>query len=105
MRSTHAAALLASAIALAACAQRGPTGSARTASSAEPEIFRRVAGTWSDFYLYYLPSYRVKVRATYAPGAVAAQVIAEFAAQSAPAFAGNAESRTPIRRDGPERER
>lgn len=41
---------------------------------------------WSDFYLYYLPGYRVKVRSTYLPVASVAAAVAQFAVAAGPAF-------------------
>jgi len=41
---------------------------------------------WSDLYLYYLPGYRIKVRATYAPDSLFAGYIAAFATAAVPAL-------------------
>jgi hypothetical protein len=41
---------------------------------------------WSDFYLYYVPDYRLKVRASYGPDTAAAKSIARLAGTVAFAF-------------------
>jgi hypothetical protein len=47
---------------------------------------------WSDFYVYYLPDVRVKVRATYARDSIHAKAVADFAAAAAPALTGHVDS-------------
>jgi hypothetical protein len=53
-------------------------------------LFERQAGRprWSDFYLYYLPGFRLKVRATYAPDSALAAAVAQFASDAMPAITG-----------------
>jgi hypothetical protein len=43
---------------------------------------------WSDLYVYYLPGFRLKVRATYLPEPALAAGIAQFAASAVPAVTG-----------------
>jgi hypothetical protein len=53
-------------------------------------LFERQAGRerWSDYYLYYLPGFRLKVRATYPPDAALAAAVARFTADAIPAITG-----------------
>ena len=50
---------------------------------------------WSDFYVYYLPDYRVKIRASYARDSSAARAIGQLAAAAAPTIAGSRRAALP----------